>query len=99
MNKVLLQFWEESERGWGVRPDGASLHINVESYRKYLSDIYDSRDTQDVPNEYDRVVGSVIETVVSDDIYNMVLSEKNIRLPQYQLNNLIKLKDIIVDAN
>lgn len=100
MNKVLLQFWEESERGWGVRPDGASLHINVESYRKYLNNIYDSRrDIQDVPNEYNRVVGSVIETVVSDDIYNMLLSEKNIRLPQYQLNNLIKLKDIIVDAS
>ena len=83
MNKVLLQFWEESERGWGVRPDGASLHINAESYRKYLNNIYDSRrDIQDVPNEYARVVGSVIETVVSDDIYNMLLSEKNI-------NNLI----------
>lgn len=99
MNKILLQFWEESERGWGVRPDGASLHINVESYRKYLNDIYDNRDTQEVPNEYDRVVGPVIETIVSDDIYNIVLSERNLRLPQYQLNNLIKLKDIILDAN
>lgn len=99
MNRVLLQFWEESERGWGVRPDGISLHVNRESYREYLNNIYDSRDGQNVPDEYDRVIGSVIEAMVSDDIYSIVLSEKNVRLPQYQLNNLIKLKNIIIDAN
>lgn len=97
MNKVLLQFWEESERKNGVKPDGASLHIDMESYKKYLGNIYGNRVIQDIPDEYDRIVGTSIETIVSDDIYNLVLSEKNIRLSQYQLNNLIKLKNIIVD--
>lgn len=27
MPAILCQEWEESERSWGVRPDGASLHF------------------------------------------------------------------------
>ena len=31
--EVVAVQWEESERGWGVRPDGCSLHVSVESKR------------------------------------------------------------------
>jgi hypothetical protein len=94
MKTILLQFWEESERGL-VRPDGASLHIDLESYNSYIKGVYDDRDIENVPDEYDRVIGSLLESKVSDDIYNVILKEKNMRIPQYQLNNLIKLKNII----
>ena len=30
-NEVVVQKWEESERGWGTRPDGFSLHL-TEAY-------------------------------------------------------------------
>jgi hypothetical protein len=28
MPNVVIQNWEESERGWGVRPDGYTIHPN-----------------------------------------------------------------------
>jgi hypothetical protein len=93
MRKVLLQYWEESERGWGVRPDGASLHINENELKDYISSIYKDREPNKVPHEYDRYIGSPIEIEVADDLYNLVES-KSQRLTQYQLNNLMKLEDI-----
>lgn len=97
MKTIFLQFWEESERGWGVRPDGASLHIDIKSHKNYINNIYSIRKYDDVPNEYERVVGSPIEVKVAESLYEIVSISKDVRLPQYQLNNLIKLKDIIVD--
>lgn len=95
MKKVLLQYWEESERGWGVRPDGASLHINENELKSYISSVYKDRDPKNVPHEYERHVGNPIEVEVTDSLYSLVES-KNQRLAQYQLNNLIKLEDIIL---
>jgi len=99
MNRVLLQFWEESERGWGVRPDGASFHLDMSAYQDYIKKIYDGRDENNIPDEYDRIVGSTVEALVSDDIYDLLITEKNLRLSQYQLNNLIKLKEVVTNAD
>jgi len=30
----VVQAWEESERGWGVRPDGLSIHLESVSIKK-----------------------------------------------------------------
>lgn len=95
MNNILLQFWEESEKGWGTRPDGASIHIDNNYYLSYVNDIYNKRGDI-VPDEYDRVVGSVIEVKAKDNIFNLLESSKSIRIPQYQLNNLLKIGDIII---
>ena len=95
MNKVLLQFWEESKRKDGVIPDGASLHIDISSYGEYIKDIYSNREIE-IPNDYNRVIGPPIEVEANDDIYHMIISEKTVRLTQYQLNNLIKIKDIVI---
>lgn len=97
MKTIFLQFWEESERGWGVRPDGASLHIDIESHKNYIKEIYSSRDESHIPYEYERIVGNPIEVKVVESLYDIVSASKTMRLPQYQLNNLIKLKDIIVN--
>lgn len=93
MKKVLLQYWEESERGWGVRLDGASLHINEKELKDYISTVYKDRDPNNVPHEYDRHIGNPFEVEVVDDLYTLVKT-KSQRLAQYQLNNLIKLEDI-----
>lgn len=97
MKEAIIQFWEESERGWGVRPDGASIHLNIESCKSYIDEIYSKRDSKNVPFEYDRIIGSPIEVKINADIFDILVNVKNIRFPQYQLNNLIKLKDIILD--
>lgn len=97
MKTIYLQFWEESERGWGVRPDGASIHINIQSHKNYINEIYSDRNLNQIPNEYERAVGTPIEVIATDSIYELLLSSKNMRIPQYQINNLIKLKDIIVN--
>jgi hypothetical protein len=33
---VIRQEWEESERGWGCRPDGYSLHLDKEDRNTYI---------------------------------------------------------------
>ncbi len=96
MNRCYLQFWEESERNWGVRPDGCSIHISVKEHHIYTNTVYEIRDVSNIPDEYDRIVGSMIECFVSDDIYNQLLSEKSLRLMEYEMNNLINFEDIIL---
>jgi len=95
MKKVLLQHWEESERGWGVRPDGASLHLNEISHKIYVDSIYKNR-SGDAPHEYDRTVGNPITIEVSDGLYELLSENGNYRLTQYQLNNLLKVEDLII---
>lgn len=96
MNKIILQLWEESERGWGIRPDGCSIHIDSKERKKFLSKIYKKREIElNVPDEYDRIVGEEIEAFVNDNIYEKVKNKKSIKLSEIELNNLIKLEEII----
>lgn len=95
MNKCYFQRWEESERNWGVRPDGCSLHIDMDNHSKYLREIYNIRQSDsNIPYEYDRISGGVVECFVTDDIFNILLKNKSIRLMEYELNNLFKLNEI-----
>ncbi len=95
MKKVYLQHWEESERGWGVRPDGCSIHIDLESHKCFLQNIYDDRDPLNVPDEYERIVGDVSEVLVSDSIFSEIIKEKGtIRLMQNSFSNLVELEEI-----
>ena len=96
MKKVYLQYWEESERGWGVRPDGCSLHIDIEEHKKYISSIYEKRKINDVPDEYDRIVGEPIMCFVKDDLLASLIKKGTIRLFEYESNNLLKLEEISI---
>jgi len=95
MNKVILQLWEESERGWGVRPDGCSLHIDLTERDNYLKSVYDDRGDE-VPYEYDRIVGGALSVFVDDALFGSLTEEKTIRLTQNSLNNLISLNELII---
>jgi hypothetical protein len=53
---VLCQEWEESEQGWGVRPDGCTLHLNEEGRVQFI-DAYWARQPKEVPYEYSRESG------------------------------------------
>lgn len=54
--RVWVQPWEESEAGWGVRPDGYSLHLTREDVDKFITAYWKSQPDQ-VPNEYSRPSG------------------------------------------
>jgi hypothetical protein len=96
MKKVYLQYWEESERGWGVRPDGCSLHLTKEDHKKYIDSIYKERETHtEVPYEYDRIVGEPIEILIKDDLYDSI-DTGTLRLMEHQMNNLIKLEELVI---
>jgi hypothetical protein len=98
MNKVILQIWEESERGWGTRPDGCSMHIDLKERENYIQTIYDSRKSEtSIPDEYERIVGEGVEAFIEDELYNLVQKDKSIRLTQYQMNNLMNMEEITIN--
>lgn len=73
---VLCQKWEESERGWGTRPDGYSLHLTDEARRKYIED-YWKRMPDYTPDEYSRPSGTAYWAEVSAEVFNKVKASAN----------------------
>ena len=94
MNKVILQYWEESKRGWVVRPDGCSLHLTLDYHKSFVDSVYKDRSLDNVPDEYERVVGDYIEVDIDDLLYNQLVVVGSVRISQPSLNNLLKLKVI-----
>jgi hypothetical protein len=97
MKKVILQLWEETEKNSGIQPDGCSLHIDEKSLSDYTDGVYSIRDTNKVPDIFERLIGRPIEVEVIDNIFNVVEKMKSVRLQQYEMNNLINLKEIKID--
>lgn len=95
MNKIIMQLWEESERGFGTRPDGCSLHSDVAERDKFIRMIYEGRGSE-VPDVYDRVVGDGMVAFVDDKLFNVIKRDGSVKIFQSDLNNLLKLEEIIV---
>jgi hypothetical protein len=57
VHKVIVQKWEESERGWGTRPDGYSLHLTEEDRVLYIKKYWNSMPDK-APAEYSRPDGT-----------------------------------------
>lgn len=64
MPQAWLQQWEESERGWGTRPDGYSLHLTEEDVPIFIGQFmldqrsfFEERGTKGTPDEYTRSCG------------------------------------------
>jgi len=98
MNKVVLQLWEESNTKVGFLCDGCSLHIDLEERNKYISSIYSERDGNNVPNQYDRIVGEDVDVFVDDKIYNLIVLEKSVKLNEAAFQNLLKFEEIIFNT-
>lgn len=74
MKPVILwvQKWEESEAGWGTRPDGYTLHLTLDHIDAFL-DAMRAREAEqgygrgNPPPEYDRPCGKPYQTVTEDE--------------------------------
>lgn len=75
-HEVLCQLWDESERGWGIRPDGYSLHLDRDSRQRYI-DSYWSRMPKSVPDEYSRPDGDPYWCMVSQEVYDEICASPN----------------------
>ena len=99
MNKVYLQIWEESERGWGVRPDGCSIHLTLSNRNEYVSEIYGGRRLGNVPDEYERVVGNPLSVFISDEVLKETNIKGYLRLMEHEFRNLISMEEIVYPKN
>jgi hypothetical protein len=102
MKKVFAQIWEESELGQGTKEDGISLHLTFENAKNFIKSVYKDRDSRDVPNSYERVVGEIIEIKISNSLYKELNKNKlGLRVPQHSFTNLKNLGEIkfIYDDN
>ena len=76
---LWVQKWEESEAGWGTRPDGYTLHRSKADIEVYLKAMRDREAAQgygkhNVPTEYSRPCGDPYEMATSDPaVYQRVL--------------------------
>lgn len=83
MNLALIQLWESFESE-NHQSDGCSLHIDTINRNSFI----ESGDETENP------VGLPSEVSVSDAIFSILENEKNIRLSEIEMNNLIGLSDI-----
>jgi hypothetical protein len=54
---LVVQPWEESERGWGIRPDGYSIHLNETDRKRFVKEYWEEQPDY-VPDEYSRPSGN-----------------------------------------
>ena len=75
---IILQLWEESIKGKGSRPDGCSIHIDLDARLDYINREYELRQSNVIPDEYEVAVGTPIEVNVTDNIYNIQIGRAHV---------------------
>ena len=94
LETVIYVSWEESERGWGCRPDGCSLHLSEKDYQSFEREYWD-RMPEAVPDEYSRPAGKPVEVQVAQNLYQKIQGSTNgIRLGECQENEAAANKTI-----
>lgn len=73
---LIVQKWEESERGWGSRPDGFTLHLNEADRRAFIRAYWDTM-PDEVPDEYSRPSGTPYEWNADEATYARVQASTN----------------------
>jgi hypothetical protein len=84
MPKVIVQKWEESERGWGTRPDGYSIHKSRDDLRQYLADEWAAEKQRNpsgvTPDEYTRTSGTPYEAEVDEETFDKIGDRRGLRV-------------------
>lgn len=86
--------WEESERGWGCRPDGISLHSSQAHADQYIKEYWAKQPAGPAPDEYSRPLSGMVEPFeVDDTLFKQLQNSKNgIRIWQNQLREMKEKK-------
>ena len=91
MTRLVIQKWEESERGWGERPDGYSVHKSEEDRVQFIDEYWARMKVayKGVPDEYERPCGKPYECEVSDisDEQFKLLEESSHGIRQYRVGD------------
>ena len=74
--KYIIQKWEESERGWGTRPDGFSIHKTDADRIQYIRN-YSKSLPDEAPDEYSRLDGTPYEVELTDEQLKELVGEGN----------------------
>lgn len=77
--------WEESERGWGIRPDGVSFHRSAQEANDYVKKFQDTQPKDYVPDEYSRPSSGPKLAEVSQSLHDHVMEHGSVWL---HLNSL-----------
>ena len=70
--------WTETERGWGQRPDGCSVHLSMEEWKKYF-DNHKKGQPKEVPHEYSYPGTPRPVTITDQEIITALLKKKSRR--------------------
>lgn len=95
LEEAIYVSWEESERGWGVRPDGCSLHLTKEDSKIFEREYWDGMPDY-VPDEYSRPAGRPVKVYVDKTLYEKIKESGNgIRLWSSQEGKAVKNKQLV----
>ncbi len=105
LHEIIYVCWEEVERGWGERPDGCSLHLNVADSAVFEKNFYESLPEKykyfghklgPLPEEYDRPAGKSVTAYVTNELYEKIkTSENGIRLWKEQERTAFKSEELV----
>lgn len=73
---IFVQNWEESERGWGTRPDGFTVHPNRahrDAYVKWYYATFNNKSS--TPDEYTRTSGEPYPVQVDAKLYTEIVAK------------------------
>jgi len=77
---VIAQDWEESEAGWGVRPDGFTLHLTLDDHKAFVEAFWKRQRAalgERTPPEYTRTSGEPKLVEVNEKIYRKLVKLKD----------------------
>ena len=74
--KAICLGWEESEAGWGTRPDGIRIHTTSEECDRFVKAYNDSL-PDEVQHEYERpTTGNKIKVTICDELAKRITCDK-----------------------
>lgn len=74
---VVCQKWEESERGWGTRPYGYSLHLTEEDRVAFCKKYWAKMPKDHIPDDYSREDGTPYSCKVNEEVFKEVNASRN----------------------
>ncbi len=97
LERIVIRLdWEESERGWGVRPDGCSLHLTQKDCERYVKKYWVGM-PKEAPDEYSRPSGNPYPVQVSQKLYSELLesNDHSIMLCENNPKGIVPLRKLI----